>query len=491
MERLLSVSRAAKLVGVSRGSLQKMLQDGELVSFEGKLKLSDLSRRFPDIEIEDNAQLEKIDEIVEGALKRARGIKLQKLLSPDLGTLAARVHALSKELALNRAQISYEKGVLEHINNKLYALAQKKDIDPEVSALAHWLQENLEMPSMSHSEDPVLIRDTMLRLVAAQVHLMPSGHEYLIEGNTSILEAALSAGYAMNYGCSNGECGKCRARLISGDVQLTRQHAFILSAKEIKQGYILACSNTAITDIVLQANEAIDEEDIPHQEITATFKSMNHLSDDLAIITLTTAKTQRLRFLAGQSVMLSGNHFPPTHFPIASCPCDDRNIQFHVYRPLLDTSSPFPSTFNKGDEITLSGPQGQFILDPDNLRPILFIAFNTGFAPIKGIVEHALTLGNTEKAHLFWLASLAEGHYMKNLCRAWEDAFDNFRYTELGFTESSKENILQQLSKIQETYPELEIFDIYIAGTEKEIDVTKTYLSEQGISDKQYRSYII
>ncbi|MCW9023443.1 MAG: 2Fe-2S iron-sulfur cluster-binding protein [Gammaproteobacteria bacterium] len=493
MERLLSVSRAAKLVGISRGTIQKMLQDGELISFEGKLKLSDLSHHFPHIEIEDNSQLEKIDEIIEGALHRARGIKLQKLLSPDLGTLAARVHALSKELASNRAQAAYEADLLQQVAEKLKDLAATAGMATEVTQLSDWLQQNLGMPiSASTTDTQLLIRDTMLRLVAAQVHLMPSGHEYLIEGNTSILEAALSAGYGMNYGCSNGECGKCRARLISGEVQLTRNHEYILSETETKQGYILACSNTAVTDIVLQAQEALDDEDIPYQEITTIVKNIKAISENLAIVTLATAKTHRLRFLSGQSALVSANNIPQTSLPIASCPCDDRNIQFHIYRSQkTDISSYLLDELQKGEEVKISGPEGNFLLDSDSLRPILFVAFNTGFAPIKGLVEHALILGNTEKAHLYWLASIPEQHYMKNLCRAWDDAFDDFRFTSLSFNESTSKNINQQLERIQQDYPELEIFEIYIAGSQKEVDIAEAFFSAHGLPETQYRSYPI
>ena len=99
MPRLLTVSRAARLVGVSRGTLQQQIQDGQLPSFEGKVDIDDLTRAYPQVELEDNAMLEKIEDIIDNALKRARGEKLRKLISPDLGTLAARVASLSKELA--------------------------------------------------------------------------------------------------------------------------------------------------------------------------------------------------------------------------------------------------------------------------------------------------------------------------------------------------------------------------------------------------------
>ena len=44
MAQLLTLSRAAKLVGISRGALQQRMKDGDLPTFEGKIAASDLVR---------------------------------------------------------------------------------------------------------------------------------------------------------------------------------------------------------------------------------------------------------------------------------------------------------------------------------------------------------------------------------------------------------------------------------------------------------------
>ncbi len=40
--------------------------------------------------------------------------------------------------------------------------------------------------------------------------------------------------------------------------------------------------------------------------------------------------------------------------------------------------------------LRFEGPLGSFWLREDSTRPIVMVAGGTGFAPIKGIVEHAL-----------------------------------------------------------------------------------------------------
>jgi CDP-4-dehydro-6-deoxyglucose reductase len=479
MPRLLTVSRAARLVGVSRGTLQQQIQDGELPSFEGMVDIDDLTRAYPQVELEDNAMMEKIEDIIDNALKRARGEKLRKLISPDLSTLAARVASLSKELARIKKQNEFLSQVLTDTQHSLLELERSSNPGAALSELRTRIETTLAQP-VEHIEDQLLIRDIVLRVMAAQVHLMPSGHEFFVEGNNSILEAGLSAGLALNYGCSNGNCGKCKAKLISGEVKKIRQHDFVITEADKNQGYILACSNTAISDIVLEADEATHANEIPLQKIPARVKKVEKLNNDLVVLHLRTPRTQRLRFLAGQKARLSAIGIEPIEYHIASCPCDEMNLQFHIYRQADNPLAEY--VFNEiqnSESLNVEGPDGEFVLREDATRPLLFIAFNTGFAPIKSLIEHAMTLDVNEFSHLYWFHQADDKPYMHNLGRAWADAFDTFRYTPQHIPNlASKNTVTECLTQIINDYPELSAFDIYACGPEIAIAAVTDFLSQ-------------
>jgi CDP-4-dehydro-6-deoxyglucose reductase len=489
MARLLSVSRAARLVGTTRGALQKRIFNGELESFEGQVRISDLEKLYPQAELEDNSVIEHIEEIVEQAMQRARGEKLRSLLAPDLGTLAARVHSLSKEL----------NNIQQRENHYLQILASlKQKIDQQLKAgntdfiqhLHDWLESALKEPVIASKSSRLLTTDTLLKMIAAQVHLLPSGHEFFIEGNNSILDSGLSAGLALNYGCSNGNCGKCKARLISGEVKKIKSHDYVIPETERNEGYLLTCCHTAVTDVVLQADEAGSEHDIPMQSISARVKKSQLLADDLLLLHLKTPRTNRLRFLAGQNATLKVEGYEDqalTNIPIASCPCDDMNIQFHIKRdPDSELVSHFFDKLQNNDNITIEGPSGRFILKEDSVRPILFIAFNEGFAPIKSLIEHAMTLEDAEFIHLFWIVSDNNKHYMHNVCRSWTDALDDFRYTPLKIDRQDNSGLLHdRFEQIAQTYAKLDEFDIYIAGTEQLTRQAVQFLKEAGVSEEQ------
>ena len=52
-----------------------------------------------------------------------------------------------------------------------------------------------------------------------RVHVEPSGHEFNVEQDESILDAAIRQGVNLPYGCRNGFCGKCQSTLLYGEVK--------------------------------------------------------------------------------------------------------------------------------------------------------------------------------------------------------------------------------------------------------------------------------
>jgi CDP-4-dehydro-6-deoxyglucose reductase, E3 len=263
--------------------------------------------------------------------------------------------------------------------------------------------------------------------MSAQVKMMPSGHEFRVCANESILEAGLRGGYALDYGCSNGNCGRCAVRVESGETELIRHHDFALSAAAKAQGMILSCCHTARSELVIEAEEANGAGDIPVQETSLRLRKIDRSRNDVLIVNARTPRTRRLRFLAGQSVQLAVAGVGARTYPIASCPCDDMNLQFHVP---LDESDPIALWLRQAkynDSVELTGPFGDFVLNEGSPNPLFFVASGAGFGPVKALVEHAMALDQAPAIILLWQAASAS-HYMHNLPRSWHDAIDEFHY---------------------------------------------------------------
>jgi CDP-4-dehydro-6-deoxyglucose reductase len=455
MSQLLTLSRAARLVGTTRGVLQKKIRDGGLETFEGMVTPEALLRAFPQARLEDNTVLERLNQLKESAFAR----RLRERILPDPEVLAARLAELGQELADTRAVRERYRALVAALDQRLAALEREPATGARARELRVWLLREMTGILEDRAERSLLAMDRVLSVMSAHVQILPSGHEYFAEGSDTLLEAALRAGLPVNYGCTNGNCGLCKARLVTGEVKKVRVHDYALTEAEKNAGYLLLCSNAAVSDVVIEALEAQTVTDLPRQHINARVKSLVPVTPELLLLSLQTPRTQRLRFFAGQSAWLSTPKGQTALLPIASCPCDDRNLEFHVRTGSNGEFSQAVSALRVSDTVGVDGPVGSFVLDDNLPRPLIFIAIDTGFAPIKSLIEHALALDTAESLHLYWLSTAAGGHYLANLCRAWADALDNFRYTPLtGGPEA--------LAGVLADHPDLSRHDVFLAGPE-------------------------
>ena len=347
--------------------------------------------------------------------------------------------------------------------------------------------------------------------MTAKIRFLPSGHEFIAQKTESILEAALRSGLSPRYSCDKGSCGECKARLVSGQITKHRFHDYTITEAEKAMGFVLLCSITADSDLVIETIEAGGVEDMPLQQVMARVTKIERINEDIIVLYLRTPRTRTLRFLAGQHARLAIEKIPPRALSIASCPCNAMNLQFHVSRYDDDAFSQYVFTELKaGQTVPLQGPLGEFVMVETSSRPIIFIAYETGFAPIKSLIEHAISLEVSQAIHLFWVARRQEGHYMDNLCRSWVDALDNFSYSPLvqdwnraeaeygenrpeGSTAQSQPHLRETfvMDSIMSKYPDLNGIDIYACGTDSKIKAIRDTLRTRGFPHEQLYSTVL
>jgi len=487
MTQLLTLSRAARLVGATRGALQKKIKDGELRTFEGMVTTADLLHVYPQTRLEDNSLFESLMYIKESAFTK----RIRERILPDPEVLAVRLAELGRELVEARAQLARYRAVSNETEQRLGALTAHVSGDDRraVAALHDWLQAALRRAPDESDPHLLAVKESTMRVLVAHVLVMPTRREFFVEGSDSLLEAALRAGLALNYGCSNGNCGLCKARIVSGQVKKVCSHDYVLSEAEKRAGVVLMCANTAVNDLVIEAQEAGSAREIPLQNIAARVKTVERLSDDIMLLHVQTPRTRRLRFLAGQYVTLQAGESQPVDFPVASCPCDDRNLHFHVPRMPGNTFAEYVfHGLKSGDTINIHGPRGEFVLHEDSPHNLVFIACDTGFAPIKSLIEHAMALDVAESLHLYWLTTAGHSHYLSNLCRAWSDALDNFHFTSMELPPAVVNNagsFRDELVRVAQDHPVLRDCDVYVAGDPALLDAARTQLLANGLPPDQ------
>jgi len=485
MTQLLSLSRSARLAGVTRAEIQRHIRRGDLTTFEGEIAVSDLLRVFPHVSLDNDDALERVQRIKAEALPRSHD---SDTMLPSPSVLVTRIKAMGKALVVKATGLDAAQALLDEVEARLAALIQE-GVDARALALelTDWLAQARRELAASPQPDPeaeLFAKDTFLRLMAANIKIIPSGHDFFVEGNESILDASVRAGLNLAYGCSSGNCGACKARVISGEVWKMRDHDYPLSNREKQMGYILACSNTAVTDLVLEAAEALSVDDLPHQEIRATLRKKELLDPELMSLLIQTPRTQTLRFMAGQRLLLQLENGSSAELPIASCPCDPRNLQFLVRRrpdnPFAEAL--FSDRIRPGHLITLQGPLGCFVLDESSSAPAVFIAFGEGIAPVRGLIEHGVSIDLIESFHLYWYAPEHEPFACQNQWRwyrAMKDALDNFFVTPM--VDASVEDVI---ALVIADHPDPANRRFYLAGPSIQIEPLALALRERGVPEE-------
>ena len=105
MPRLLTLQRAARLVGVRRGALQSKIRSGELAAFEGMISVDDLLRVYPQARLDDNAGLERFEAIKDAAFAQ----RMRERLMPSSEALVARLVEVDSAALEQREQVVLEK----------------------------------------------------------------------------------------------------------------------------------------------------------------------------------------------------------------------------------------------------------------------------------------------------------------------------------------------------------------------------------------------
>ena len=140
MDRLLSLSQAARMAGVRRRDLQAKVQQGELSVFEGSIRLSELTRAFPGLEPEDSAMLERVDRI-----KRSALTKYQPHSLPDSEALASENQRLRLALEETRTQLDGYRALARELERRLMGLQDACDRRQSVllGSVISWFQHQM------------------------------------------------------------------------------------------------------------------------------------------------------------------------------------------------------------------------------------------------------------------------------------------------------------------------------------------------------------
>lgn len=255
--------------------------------------------------------------------------------------------------------------------------------------------------------------------MAHRITIKPSNHAFTVEGDETVLEAALREGFVIAYSCRNGACGTCKGKVLEGRVDYGQYQQQTLPDSEKAQGWALFCQARPLSDVVIECREIAAVKDIPVRVLPCRVQQMERLAPDVMRLCLKLPASERLQFLAGQYIDILMKGGMRRSLSMANPPHDDALLELH----LRNYGGPFSDhVFNRMKEkeiLRFEGPLGTFFMRDESAKPIIFVAGGTGFAPIKAMIEHALHKGIARPMTLYWGARRRADLYLPALPERW------------------------------------------------------------------------
>ena len=316
-----------------------------------------------------------------------------------------------------------------------------------------------------------------------QVTIKPSNHSYSVSGEETILDGALREGFYIAYGCRNGACGSCKGKVLEGRVAYGEYQESALSETDKNNGYALFCQARPLTDVTIECREISAIKDIPVRILPCRVQKLERLAPDVMMIHLRLPASERLQFLAGQYVDILTRSGLRRSLSLANAPHDDALLQFH----LRDYGGPFSryvfDTLKEKDILRFEGPLGTFFLREDSDKPMVFIAGGTGFAPLKGILEHAFASGVRREMTLYWGGRTLQDLYMLDLPKKWQEMHVNFKFIPVLSDPLPEDNWQGRTGLVHEAvmadYADLSGYQIYACGAPAMVETAHTALTTQ------------
>lgn len=330
--------------------------------------------------------------------------------------------------------------------------------------------------------------------MTCQVKVSPSGHSFAVEANETLLEAALRQGVGLPYGCRDGACGACKGKVVQGEVEHGPHQQKALPEHERAQGYSLFCCAKPVgAELTIEAREVTGIGDIQIKTLPCRVEKIEKMHD-VAVLKLKLPVSERLQFMAGQYIDILMKDGKKRSFSIANAPHDDSFIELHIRNQPGGSFSEYVFTQMKEREIMrFKGPMGSFFLREESDKPIIYVASGTGFAPIKGIVEHAIHNGINREMVLYWGARTKADLYMAELAGKWQAENPNFTFIPVLSEALPEDNWPGRTGFVHQAvlddFADLSGYQVYACGAPIMVESAhKSFISERKLPEEEFFS---
>lgn len=212
-----------------------------------------------------------------------------------------------------------------------------------------------------------------------------------VEGGDTLLASLMSQDIFIPSACGGkGTCAYCKVKALEGLGPLGPTEEPLLTKEEIEEGVRISCQCKVRNDLRIE----IPEELLEVQQFRGRVESITDLTHDIKQLRIQLIEPDTIEFTPGQYIQLQAPAYGKNPDPvwraysISSPPSDNGAIEL-IIRLVPDgicTTWVF-TILSEGDEVTFTGPYGEFRLS-DTQADMIWIAGGSGMAPFWSIIRH-------------------------------------------------------------------------------------------------------
>ena len=226
--------------------------------------------------------------------------------------------------------------------------------------------------------------------------------EFVVDGGCSLLDALYANEIYIPSACGGqGTCGYCTVKVLSGGGPVLPTELPHLSRPEQRMGMRLACQVKVREDMGLW----VKPEYLEVEQFDARVKSARMLTPDTRELDIDLLEPEEINFSPGQYVQVS---VPTSEGPVIRAYSIATEPEVKDWLRLVvrlipgGIGSTYLHDIEEGEELTFTGPYGEYQLSKDPETEIVCVAGGCGMAPIRSIARHIANNWPERKCYVFF-----------------------------------------------------------------------------------------
>jgi CDP-4-dehydro-6-deoxyglucose reductase len=311
-----------------------------------------------------------------------------------------------------------------------------------------------------------------------QIRLLPNGGSFECAADSTVLDAAINAGYWLPHSCRAGTCNSCYLPLVSGELRYAEEGSLV----EPPEGQCRSCKAYPTADLVLEAPHVPKE---PGQRVVSTgarVLDVQRPSADVTIVRLQVPSSANFKFQAGQYADVLLKDGARRSYSMANRPDEQGEIEWHIRR--MEGGRFSTHAYDKlkpKDLLRIQGPYGSFVLH-ESTAAIVLLASGTGYAPIASLLATHADVIARRGAVLYWGGRSWRDLYAVQSVADWELQFPGVRLvpvlSEAGADWQGRTGFVH--AAVLQDIPDLSLHEVYACGNPLMIDAARAAFTTQG-----------